>query len=127
MAPVNLKVRRARGKVMDAGLIGGLIGGVLGIAGGAVGTYFSIRNTAGPRERMYMVQVAIVAWIGVTAFVLGLLMLPQPYNFLLWVPYAIALPLGILWSNRRQRNIRSEEQASGAGKTTGNERRRGLS
>jgi hypothetical protein len=102
---------------MDAGLIGGLIGGVLGIAGGAVGTYFSIKNTAGPRERVFMVQVAIVAWIGVTAFVLGLLMLPKPYNFLLWVPYGIAFPLGIIWSNRRQRNIRSDEQAAAVGKS----------
>jgi hypothetical protein len=102
---------------MDAGLIGGLIGGVLGLLGGAVGTYFSIKNTTGPRERMFMVQVAIVAWIGVSAFVLGLLMLPQPYNFLLWVPYGIALPLGILWSNRRQRVIRSEEEASAVGKS----------
>lgn len=110
---------------MDAGLIGGLIGGVLGLLGGAVGTYFSIKNTAGPRERKFMVQVAIVAWIVVTAFVLGLLMLPQPYNFLLWVPYGIALPLGIIWTNRRQRTIRSDEEASGPAKTTGNERRRG--
>jgi hypothetical protein len=101
---------------MDAGVIGGLIGGVLGLLGGAVGTYFSIRNTAGPRERLFMVQVAIVAWIVVSAFVLGLLTLPQPYNFLLWVPYGIALPLGIFWSNRRQRVIRSEE-ASAVGKT----------
>ncbi len=102
---------------MDTGFIGGLIGGVLGLLGGAVGTYFSIKNTAGPRERMFMVQVAIVAWIGVSAFVLGLLMLPQPYNFLLWVPYGIALPLGIVWSNRRQRMIRSEEEASAVGKS----------
>jgi hypothetical protein len=102
---------------MDTGLIGGLIGGVLGLLGGAVGTYFSIKNTAGPRERMFMVQVAIVAWVGVTAFVVGLLMLPQPYNFLLWVPYGIALPLGILWSNRRQRCIRSEEETSAVGKS----------
>lgn len=97
---------------MDQGLIGGLVGGVLGVLGGAVGTYFSIRNTAGPRERMFMVRVAFVAWIGVTAFVLGLLMLPLPYNFLLWVPYGIALPLGIIWSNRRQRLIRSEEASA---------------
>jgi hypothetical protein len=108
---------------MDQGLIGGLIGGVLGVLGGVAGTFFSIRKTAGPRERMFMVRVAIVAWIGVTAFVLGLLMLPLPWNFLLWVPYAIALPLGIIWSNRRQRSIRAEEDASRAGRTSGNESR----
>ena len=96
---------------MDAGLIGGLVGGVLGVLGGAVGTYVSIKNTAGPRERIFMRRVAIVAWVGVSAFVLGLLMLPRPFNFLLWAPYAIALPIGILWCNRRQRTIRSEESA----------------
>lgn len=105
---------------MDAGLMGGMIGGVVGVLGGAVGTYFSIRNTAGPRERSFMVRVAMVAWIVVTAFVLGLLMLPQPYNFLLWVPYGIALPLGIIWSNRRQQKIRSEEEST---RLTGKTRR----
>jgi uncharacterized membrane protein len=99
---------------VDPGLIGGIVGGVLGVLGGAIGTYFSIKNTAGPRERNFMVRVAILAWVAVSAFVLGLLMLPRPFNFLLWVPYAILLPLGILWCNRRQRTIRSEEGASGA-------------
>src|SRR5687768_4883670 len=96
---------------MDEGVIGGIVGGVLGVIGGLIGTYFSIKNTAGPRERAFMIQVAGVAWVVVTLFVIGLLMLPRPYNFLLWVPYAIALPLGILWCNRRQRAIRAEEAA----------------
>ena len=100
---------------MDTGVIGGIVGAGIGVLGGLVGTYFSIKNTAGPRERRFMIQVAIVAWIAVSAFVAGLLLLPRPYNFLLWIPYAIALPLGILWSNRRQRVIRGEE-AAGAGR-----------
>jgi hypothetical protein len=99
---------------VEPGLIGGLVGTVLGVLGGAVGTYFSIKNTSGPRERTFMIRVAVVAWVAVSAFVLGLLMLPRPFNFLLWVPYAIVLPLGILWCNRRQRMIRSEEAGSGA-------------
>jgi hypothetical protein len=94
---------------MDNGLIAGIIGGVGGVLGGAVGTYFSIKNTSGPRERAFMIQIAIVAWIVITAFVLGLLALPRPFNFLLWVPYAIFLPLAILWSNRRQDRIRATE------------------
>ena len=96
---------------MDAGLVGGILGSILGVLGGVVGTYFSIKNTAGPRERKFMVQVSVFAWIGVTLFLIGLLMLPRPFNFLLWVPYGIALPLGILWCNRRQRTIRAEEAA----------------
>jgi hypothetical protein len=97
---------------MDENLIGGIVGGVIGVLGGVVGTYFSIKNTAGPRERTFMIQVAVIAWLAVTVFLIGLLMLPRPFNFLLWVPYGIALPLGILWCNRRQRAIRAEEAAA---------------
>ena len=97
---------------MDKGLVGGIIGGALGALGGVVGTYFSIKNTNGPRERAFMIRVAIVAWVVITAFVFGLFALPQPFNFLLWAPYGIALPLAILWCNRRQLRIRAEEAAS---------------
>jgi hypothetical protein len=97
---------------MDPGMVGGVVGGVLGLAGGAIGTYFSIRNTAGPRERRFMVRAAIVAWLAITAFVVALYLLPSPYRWLLWVPYGIGLGLGIPWCNRRQARIRSEEAAA---------------
>lgn len=93
----------------------GLIGGFVGLLGGALGTYVSVTNTSGPRERAFMVRVAIGAWIFITAFLIGLLTLPTPFKFLLWIPYAIALPLAILWSNRRQRQIRAAEAMSTAG------------
>jgi hypothetical protein len=94
---------------MGLGLLGGIIGGALGLLGGVVGTYFSIKNTAGPRERTFMIRVAILTWILVAAFICGLFAIPKPFNFLLWLPYGIALPLAILWCNRRQRRIRAEE------------------
>lgn len=97
---------------MDAGLIGGLVGGGLGVVGGAIGTYFSIKNTLGPRERSFMVKVSVIAWVAITVFLIGLLMLPKPYNFLLWAPYGIALPLSIRWCNQRQLNIRAAEAAA---------------
>jgi hypothetical protein len=93
------------------GLIGGLIGGALGLAGGAIGTYFSIKNTLGPRERSFMVKVSAIAWVAIAVFLVGLLTLPRPYNFLLWVPYGIALPLGIRWCNQCQLKVRAEEAA----------------
>ena len=99
---------------MDVGLIGGLICGGLGLAGGAVGSYFSIKNTLGPRERSFMIRVSAIALVAITLFLIGLLTLPKPYNFLLWVPYVIALPLAIRWCNRRQRAIREDERTSRA-------------
>jgi hypothetical protein len=94
------------------GLIGGIIGGALGLLGGAVGTYFSIKNTAGPRERAFMIRMSAVAWIVISAFLAGLLLLPQPYNWLLWIPYAIGLPLAIVRLNRRQAEIRAMESTA---------------
>jgi hypothetical protein len=99
---------------MNPGIIGGIIGGSLGLLGGAVGTYFSIKNTSGIRERAFMIRVAVVTWILVTAFIVGLMLLPRPFNFLLWLPYSIVLPLGIVWCNRRQQKIRAEEAAAKA-------------
>ena len=99
---------------MDVGIVGGVIGGTIGLAGGAIGTYFSIRNTRGPGERSFMIRMSAVAWAAISAFLAGLLLLPKPYNFLLWVPYGIALPLAIRWCNRRQLQIRASEAASRA-------------
>lgn len=94
---------------MDAGLVGGLVGSAIGIAGGAFGTWASIRHTSGPRERTLMVRAALVAWTLVAVMLGGLLLLPQPWNAAVWIPYAIVLPLGIRWINRRQREIRAGE------------------
>jgi hypothetical protein len=38
------------------GLIGGIVDTVLGVLGGAIGTYLGIRNTAGRRERAFMIR-----------------------------------------------------------------------
>ena len=96
---------------MDPGMAGGIVGGGLGLAGGVVGTYFSIKNTSGPRERAFMIRASAVAWVAVTVFLAGLLLLPKPYNWLLWILYGIALPLSIRSLNRRQQQIRAEEAA----------------
>ena len=97
---------------MDGGMVGGIIGGTLGLMGGAIGTYASIKNTAGPRERQFMVRIAIVTWVVVTLFVVLLFVLPSPYRWLLWIPYGVALPLAIVALNRKQQAIRSEEQGA---------------
>lgn len=96
---------------MDAGLIGGIAGSVLGVLGGVIGTWFSIKNTNGPRERVFMVRTAAIAWVAITLFLVLLLSLPQPYNFLMWLPYGILLPLGIRRTNRIQAEIRIQEQS----------------
>ncbi|MGH9870951.1 MAG: hypothetical protein ACRD9S_00520 [Pyrinomonadaceae bacterium] len=97
---------------MDLGKLGGIIGGAIGFAGGAVGTYASIKNTGGPRERRFMVRVSVVAWVAITLFVGLLFLLPNPYRWFLWIAYGLALPLAIVTLNRKQQAIRSAEQRS---------------
>lgn len=96
------------------GLIGGIGGSVLGLTGGAIGTYCSIRNTAGPRERAFMIKAAVLAWVSVTMFLAALWFTPFPYRFLLWPPYLLLLPWAIRAGNRRQEQIRREEMADRA-------------
>ena len=95
---------------MDAGLAGGIIGGAFGILGGVIGTFFSLKNTQSPRERQFMIRVAVGTWLCVTLFLVLLLLLPSPYRWLMWIPYAIVLPLAIISLNRKQRAIRANEQ-----------------
>lgn len=85
------------------------MGGALGVAGGVIGTYFSIKNTNGPRERRFMVKGAVVMWIGVSIFLALVFLLPYPYRWFLWIPYGPALVLGIIFGNKRQAQIRAEE------------------
>ena len=94
---------------MNAGLAGAIVGSLVGVAGGLIGTYFSIKNTNGPRERTFMVRSAIVCWIAVMIFLMAIFLLPQTRRWL-WIPYAILLSFGIRYGNRKQMEIRLAEQ-----------------
>ncbi len=97
---------------MNAGLIGGILGVIIGAIGGLIGTYFSIKNTNGPQEKAFMVKASIVFWIAAIIFILLLLFLPKPYNYLLWIPYAIVFPLSIIYLNKKLSSIREKEKQS---------------
>ena len=91
---------------MHPGAIGGIIGGIAGLAGGVIGTYFSIKNTNGPRERAFMIKASLIAWISVPVFSGLMFALPNSYRHFLWIPYGILLPLAIVTGNRKQQKIR---------------------
>ncbi len=95
---------------MNPGIVGGVVGAVGGFLGGVIGTYFSIKNTNSPREKSFMIRCAIVVWIAVIVFLGLLFVIPKPYNYLLWIPYGILLPIGIRYGNRMQTKIREEDK-----------------
>ena len=59
-----------------------------------------------------MIKVSIIAWVGITIFLVLLLALPKPYNYLMWVVYGVLLPLGIVTTNRKQTEIRERESGA---------------
>ncbi|HBL42519.1 hypothetical protein [Gimesia sp.] len=91
------------------GLIGGVGGTVIGVLGGVVGTWCSIKNTNGPAEKAFMIRIATVMWIMIPLFLLLLFLLPQPWNQLIWIPYAVCLTWAIHFCNRKQQAIREAE------------------
>lgn len=101
------------------GLVGGIVGSVIGLAGGVVGTYFSIQRTNGPRERAFMIRLAVVCWVAIFVFLGLLFALPNPYRWFMWIPYSLLLPMGIIYGNRRQQAIRLEESQNKATPSTG--------
>ena len=94
------------------GYIGGILGCILGFAGGAFGTYCSIKHSKGPLEKRFMIRASVVAWIGMSILLALLIGLPAPYRFFMWVPYGILLPVGIRYSNKRQREIQAREDGT---------------
>ena len=94
---------------MHPGTIAAIAGSAIGIFGGIVGTYFSIKNTNGPKERSFVIKASAMTWVAVAVFLSALLLLPSPYNNLMWVPYGLFLGFGIRKFNETQKRIRDAE------------------
>jgi drug/metabolite transporter (DMT)-like permease len=97
-----------------SGWAGAIVGSVLGLAGGVIGTWYSIRNTRGPRERRFVIQGALAFWGFVLLFLAGLMMIPLQHRVWLWVPYPILLVAAIVTFNRTQQRLRREEAEESA-------------
>src|SRR5262245_49987066 len=107
----GLTVTQKERHTMNLGLVGGIVGSLVGVAGGLIGTYFSIKNTNGPRERAFMIRAVLVCWIALGALFAAMFLLPQA-RLWIWIPYFILLPFGIRYLNKKQAAIRREEQSN---------------
>lgn len=95
---------------MDIQNIGGYLGGFIGVLGGAVGTYFSIRNTKSPAERRFLVRAAVGMWLGVSIFLVILFALPGEKRWIVWILYPFILVPTIVYLNRKQLALRREAE-----------------
>jgi peptidoglycan biosynthesis protein MviN/MurJ (putative lipid II flippase) len=96
------------------GWIGGIVGGVAGLAGAALGVWCTLRSCQGPRERTFVWKATLLCGLLVAALLAGLLWLPSPWGYGLFLPYAILLVLGIRHWNSVQARIRAAEAAERA-------------
>lgn len=96
-----------------AGWIGPIVGGGFGLLGGVIGTYFTIKNTNGPRERGFAIKASILCWALVLLFVAGMALIPGWYKLFLVIPYVIGLFVGIRKWNEIQFRIQKEESGAG--------------
>jgi hypothetical protein len=95
------------------GLVGGIAGGVVGVMGGIAGTYFSIKNTKGPKERAFAIQAAALCWLGGSAFLACLVLLRSNWGSLLWVIYLPLLFWFGKWTNKGLAEARAEDMTRG--------------
>ncbi|HAW28123.1 MAG TPA: hypothetical protein DCY03_08400 [Planctomycetaceae bacterium] len=91
------------------GLIGAVGGTLLGLLGGVYGTWNSIQQTKGPRERAYVKKMALMFFIVVPLFVVLVFVLPDPWNYYIWLPYGLWLTTTIRRSALKQQAIREAE------------------
>ena len=61
-----------------------------------------------------MIRASLVWWLAVSLFLVGLLLIPTPYRFLLWIPYPFLLTWGSRATNRKQAEIRRREAGNQA-------------
>lgn len=87
----------------------GAVGGTL--LGGLYGTWNSIQQTNGPRERAFVVKLSVLFWIVVSTFVALVFFLPNPWNQYIWLPYGLWLTYTIRRSDPKQQAIREAEAA----------------
>jgi hypothetical protein len=78
------------------GLIGAAVGGTLGLAGGIIGTWFSLRSVHSDDEKRSVIRWAALLWLVVIGFLMLLFLAPAPYRWLVWIPY----PLLLIWMIR---------------------------
>ena len=100
---------------MDPGTAGAIAGAAIGVLGGVIGTWCSVAQTKGPRERRFVLKAATGFWIGIALFLGLLFAIPGPYRWLAFLPYGIALTLAIRFVNQRQLQAQQQETSSEPG------------
>jgi len=94
---------------MHPGYIGAIIGVTVGVIGGLIGSYYSIKNTKGSLEKVFIKKFIILFWIFGVIYLLLLIYIPIPYNFLVLTCFFIIFPFIIRYVNNKLKKLQEIE------------------
>ncbi len=93
------------------GILIAVIGGVVLTAIGClIGAHFGIKRANGPRELALANRVAVVGWVGVSAYLACLFLVPMPWRFLIWGFFIPAFFWFVRWALERQALAQAEDR-----------------
>ena len=92
----------------DFGVIGVIIGSFVGVMGAVIGSCIALGKIESSTERKFVFKGLTIYVVTLCLFLVGIFHLPEPFNYALWLPYGIFLPLSITHFNRVQGQIRAE-------------------
>ncbi len=114
-ASIALKGAPAVKTLVGTGLTGAILGPILGLPGGILGAWWSSKFNGSPRERRFMIRLAIIWWL----LFLALVAVPLPLVLAGLIPmwalvsclavFFILQPALIVWSIAGPRRIQIEE------------------
>ena len=99
---------------LNGDVLMGISFGVLILLIGVVGTFHSVKNTKGPKERVFAAQSNLLAWVAIAIFFITVYFLREPYNFMAVVLYFAAFPFVVYRVCSRRLLIRRLEEMHAA-------------
>lgn len=90
-------------------LIAAVVGCTFVVVGGAVGLWRSLRQARSTAERRYLLAWSAGCFAGIGALLAALAFLSDPYRWLVFVPYTLALGWAIRRSGSDLMRIRASE------------------
>lgn len=86
-----------------------LVGLIFGLTATLLGLYHTFKYAQKGRERKIVILTTLVSGCTTALFLILLYSLPNPYRFLVWIPYLSAMTLIIVVGKRVLKKIRLEE------------------
>lgn len=84
-------------------IIIGLLLTAVALLGGAIASYYNIRNSRGPKERAFVTKACVIAWAVILSMLVAVYLLPAPWRYAAAAGYFIVCPILVYkWATTHQ-------------------------